>query len=101
MFNSMILTSGKKNIIYTICDIDRKSLKKIVEEINLNDTDKMIEELNEYIVSGNCRNQEYLRKWYNLNLETKKDIIKFLRTLNLKIDKMIFESKLYKNRGDI
>ena len=31
MFNSMILTSGKKNIIYTICDIDRKSLKKIVE----------------------------------------------------------------------
>ena len=98
MFNSMILTSGKKNIIYTICDIDRKSLKKIVEEINLNDTDKMIEELNKYIVSGNCRNQEYLRKWYNLNLETKKDIIKFLRTLNLKIDKMIFESKLYKNR---
>ena len=98
MFNSMILTSGKKNIIYTICDIDRKSLKKIVEEINLNDTDKMIEELNKYIVSGNCRNQEYLRKWYNLNLKTKKDIIKFLRTLNLKIDKMIFESKLYKNR---
>lgn len=99
IFDSMILTSGEKHIVYTIGDIDRKSLNKVAEKFNENEIEDIIKKLNNFIVTGNECDTYYLKEWKNLDLEATKKLNLLLKKLNLKRDKFLLESDLYRNKS--